>query len=97
MLSMHADGRGSWVCCVVDMACMSDRARAPDMDPWTLAYLAGHRDMNVTKRYIHPQEHTILTAMEKVRGPESGHTFGHTEQLANPDISAEGMKKMLVS
>lgn len=25
------------------------------MDPWTLAYLAGHRDMNITKRYVHPQ------------------------------------------
>jgi integrase len=27
---------------------------APHMDPWTLAYLAGHRDMNITKRYVHP-------------------------------------------
>jgi len=35
------------------------------MDPWTLAYLAGHRDMNITKRYVHPQPHTILDAMEK--------------------------------
>lgn len=25
---------------------------APHMDPWTLAYLAGHRDMNITKRYV---------------------------------------------
>ena len=29
------------------------------MDPWTLAYLAGHRDMNIAKRYMHPQEQTI--------------------------------------
>jgi hypothetical protein len=35
------------------------------MDPWTLAYLAGHSNMNTTKRYIHPQEQTILDAMEK--------------------------------
>jgi integrase len=28
---------------------------APHMDPWALDYLAGHRDMNITKRYIHPQ------------------------------------------
>ena len=28
---------------------------APCMDPWTLAYLAGHRDMNITKRYVHPK------------------------------------------
>lgn len=35
------------------------------MDPWTLAYLAGHRDMNITKRYVYPQEETILDALEK--------------------------------
>ncbi len=29
---------------------------APFMDPWTLAYLAGHRDMSITKRYVHPRE-----------------------------------------
>ena len=36
---------------------------APHMDPWTLAYLAGHRDMTITKRYIHPQEDTVRKAM----------------------------------
>jgi integrase len=50
---------------------------APHMDPWTLAYLAGHRDMNTTKRYVHPQEQTILAAMEKVRVVKGGHTSGH--------------------
>ena len=30
---------------------------------WTLAYLAGHRDMNITRRYVHPQEQTIRAAM----------------------------------
>ena len=38
---------------------------APHMDAWTLAYLAGHRDMNITKRYVHPQEQTIRAAMER--------------------------------
>ena len=31
---------------------------APHMDPWTLAHLAGHRDMAITKRYIHPRKQT---------------------------------------
>lgn len=53
---------------------------APHMDPWTLAYLAGHRDMNITKRYIHPQEQTIRAAMDRVQEEKSGHTFGHTAQ-----------------
>jgi integrase len=53
---------------------------APHMDPWTLAYLAGHRDMNITKRYVHPQEQTIRAAMDRVRGEKGGHTSGHTAQ-----------------
>jgi integrase len=40
---------------------------APHMDPWTLAHLAGHRDMAITKRYVHPQAETIRVAMERVR------------------------------
>ena len=59
---------------------------APHMDPWTLAYLAGHRNMNITKRYVHPQEQTIRTAMERVQVEKSGHTSGHTSQT--PDLEA---------
>jgi integrase len=53
---------------------------APHMDPWTLAYLAGHRDMNITKRYIHPQEQTIRAAMDRAQAGASGHTSGHTDE-----------------
>jgi integrase len=53
---------------------------APHMDPWTLGYLAGHRDMNITKRYVHPQEQTIRAAMDRARGGMGGHTSGHTDQ-----------------
>jgi integrase len=53
---------------------------APHMDPWTLAYLAGHRDMNITKRYVHPQEQTIRAAMDRAQAANSGHTSGHTAQ-----------------
>lgn len=57
---------------------------APHMDSWTLAYLAGHRDMNITKRYVHPQEQTVRAAMDRVRVEKNGHTSGHTEQ--KPDF-----------
>ncbi len=53
---------------------------APHMDPWTLAYLAGHRDMNITKRYIHPQSQTIRQAMEKAREAKGGHKYGHNAE-----------------
>jgi hypothetical protein len=52
------------------------------MDPWTLAYLAGHRDMNITKRYLHSQEKTILEAMEKARVAKGRHKSGHNTDLA---------------
>jgi len=37
------------------------------MDPFTLHVLAGHTDMNTTKRYVHPSDADILEAIEKVR------------------------------
>ena len=59
------------------------------MDPWTLAYLAGHRDMNITKRYVHPQEQTILDAMEKARAVKRGHSSGHNADSVAVMASAE--------
>jgi len=55
---------------------------APHMDPWTLAHLAGHRDMAITRRYVHPQAGTIREAMEKARSAQGGHTIGHTVESA---------------
>jgi integrase len=62
---------------------------APHMDPWTLAYLAGHRDMNITKRYVHPQEQTIRDAMERAAIAKSGHTFGHTASSEQDSCEAQ--------
>ncbi len=54
---------------------------APHMDPWALAYMAGHRDMSITKRYIHPQQGTLRDAMAKARAANGGHTSGHTKGI----------------
>jgi integrase len=48
------------------------------MDPFTLHVLAGHTDMNATKRYVHPSDADILEAMERVRG---GHKNEHTPEM----------------
>jgi integrase len=61
---------------------------APFMDPWTLAYLAGHRDMSITKRYVHPQEYSTRAAMEKARVALSGHNSGHTQILNTETLAA---------
>ncbi len=39
--------------------------------------------MNITKRYVHPQEQTIRAAMERAREEKTGHTSGHTSQQPN--------------
>jgi len=62
---------------------------APHMDPWALAYIAGHRDMSITKRYVHPQQGTLRDAIEKARNANSGHTFGHTIESADTQAEAE--------
>ncbi len=33
--------------------------------PFTLAYLAGHSDISITKRYVHPEDETVSAAMER--------------------------------
>ena len=62
---------------------------APHMDPWTLAYLAGQRNMSITKRYLHPQQFAIQEAMEKAREAQGRHKFGHTSETAPSNESAE--------
>jgi len=60
---------------------------APHMDPWTLAYLAGHRDMNITKRYVHPQQQTVRAAIERASGKtraQNGHIDEETDLTPVP-------------
>jgi integrase len=37
------------------------------MDPYTLAYLAGHADFATTRRYVHPRRETVLQAIERAQ------------------------------
>ena len=49
------------------------------MDPYTLAYLAGHSDFSTTRRYVHPRTETVLAAFERASASKGGHNFGHSE------------------
>jgi hypothetical protein len=49
------------------------------MDPFTLHVLAGHTDMNTTKRYVHPSEADIREAMDKV-ATRSRETLGRWKE-----------------
>jgi hypothetical protein len=52
------------------------------MDAYTLAYLAGHSDFSTTRRYVHPQAHTVRAAMERAQKGQSGHNSGHSDETA---------------
>jgi integrase len=42
------------------------------LDPYTLAYLAGHSDFGTTKRYVHPNLNTAREAIDRARRARSG-------------------------
>ena len=50
------------------------------MDPYTLAYLAGHGDFSTKRRYVHPQADTVRDAMNRAREARGGHNSGHSEE-----------------
>jgi integrase len=45
---------------------------AKHIDAYTLHVIAGHTDMNTTKRYVHPSDADVLAAIEKARGAGDG-------------------------
>jgi integrase len=75
--ALKASGVAPFVLYIFRHTCITRWAK--HMDPFTLHVLAGHTDMNTTKRYVHPSDADILEAMEKVRG---GHRIGHTPEVA---------------
>jgi integrase len=56
---------------------------AAHMDPYTLGYLAGHSDFSTTRRYVHPQAHTVREAMERARN-------GHDNATPGTDTAQSG-------
>ncbi len=42
-------------------------------DVWTLARVAGHSNISISQRYVHPSEDAVLNALLRL----SGHNFGH--------------------
>jgi integrase len=63
--ALKASGAAPFVLYTFRHTCITRWAK--HIDPFTLHALAGHTDMNTTKRYVHPSDADILAAMEKVR------------------------------
>jgi integrase len=49
-------------------------------DAWTLARIAGHSNIAISQRYVHPSGDAVLLAMSRL----SGHNIGHTKKTALP-------------
>lgn len=57
------------------------------MDPFTLHVLAGHMDMNTTKRYVHPSDDDIREAMSRVDGHASAARASQGGRVAQQDLN----------
>ena len=54
-------------------------------DAWTLARIAGHSNIAISQRYVHPSENAVLSAMARL----GGHKIGHTRKRALPEPKKE--------
>jgi integrase len=49
-------------------------------DVWTLARIAGHSNITISQRYVHPSEDAVLNALSRL----SGHNFGRSVEKTTP-------------
>lgn len=48
-------------------------------DAWTLARIAGHSNVSMSSRYVHPSEDAVLAAMARLGGHKIGHSDSETD------------------
>jgi integrase len=53
-------------------------------DAWTLARIAGHSNVSMSSRYVHPSEDAVLTAMSRL----GGHKIGHSDNQVDSGTAA---------
>jgi integrase len=58
-------------------------------DVWTLARVAGHSNISISQRYVHPSEDAVLNALSRL----SGHNIGHSDEK----MISEGSGELLLS
>jgi integrase len=58
-------------------------------DAWTLARIAGHSNVSMLSRYVHPSEEAVLTAMSRLDGHKIGHTGNQIDssEVAQPQLT----------
>jgi integrase len=58
-------------------------------DAWTLARIAGHSDIRISMKYVHPSDDAVLTAMTRL----GGHKIGHSQKQADSSAVAQRQLK----
>jgi integrase len=59
-------------------------------DVWTLARIAGHSNISISQRYVHPSEDAVLNALSRL----SDHNSGNTAENVIPAGSRAGLQKV---
>jgi integrase len=54
-------------------------------DAWTLARIAGHSNVSMSSRYVHPSEDAVLSAMARL----GGHKIGHSDNQSHSGAAAQ--------
>ena len=55
-------------------------------DVWTLARIAGHSQIGISSRYVHPSEDAMFAAMSRL----GGHKIGHSKESTIPTNQNHG-------
>jgi integrase len=57
-------------------------------DVWTLARIAGHSNISISQRYVHPSEDAVLNALSKLAGHNSRHSAENAIREEGPRSAA---------
>jgi integrase len=55
-------------------------------DVWTLARIAGHSNISISQRYVHPSEDAVLNALSRLDGHNFRHSAEKSVSTAVPDM-----------
>lgn len=55
-------------------------------DVWTLARIAGHSNIAISQRYVHPSENAVLNALSRMGGHRIGHNTKKATLAAVPEL-----------
>jgi integrase-like protein len=62
-------------------------------DAWTLARIAGHSDIRISARYVHPSEDAVLIAMTRLGGHKIGDSENPTDSESSDTEAVNSMKE----